>query len=132
MPGTSPAWTISRKQTRHNPKRRYTERARPHRRQRVYARTLNFGFRCCFCTSAFFAISMRSLSASRDTRRAVVRSLASNLCSRSLASVAASLLFIPAEREAEGAQQGAALVVGGAGGDDGDVHPAHRIDLVVV
>ena len=67
-PGTSPACTISRRQTRQSPKRLYTERARPHRRQRVYPRTLNFGVFCCFCTSAFFAISIRSLSAIRATR----------------------------------------------------------------
>jgi hypothetical protein len=46
---------MSRKQMRHSPKRRYTERARPQRRHRVYARTLNFGFRCCFWINAFFA-----------------------------------------------------------------------------
>ena len=31
-------------------------RARPQRRHRVYPRTLNFGVRCCFWTSAFFAM----------------------------------------------------------------------------
>src|SRR4029450_83460 len=108
MPGTSPAWTISRRQTRHSPKRRYTDRARPHRRQRVYARTLNLGLRCCFCTSAFFAIFIRSLSAK-----------------------CASLLVVFTEREAERAQERAALVVGVGGGDDGDVHAAPRVDLVV-
>src|SRR4029450_3446128 len=108
MPGTSPAWTISRRQTRHNPKRRYTERARPHRRQRVYARTLNFCLRCCFCTSAFFAMSMRSLSAKCGS------------------------LVVFTEREAERPQERATLVVGVGGGDDGDVHAAHRVDLVVV
>jgi hypothetical protein len=46
---------MSRKQMRHSPKRRYTERARPQRRHRVYACTLNFGFRCCFWINAFFA-----------------------------------------------------------------------------
>jgi hypothetical protein len=29
---------------------------RPQRRQRVYARTLNLGLRCCLLMSAFFAI----------------------------------------------------------------------------
>ena len=57
MPGTSPACAIWRRHRRHSPKSRYTERARPQRRQRVYPRTLNFGFACCFCTSAFFAIN---------------------------------------------------------------------------
>ena len=56
MPGTSPACAIWRRHRRHSPKSRYTERVRPQRRQRVYARTLNFGFRCCFWMSAFFAI----------------------------------------------------------------------------
>src|SRR5438093_11834664 len=104
MPGTSPAWTISRRQTRQSPKRRYTERARPHRRQRVYARTSNFGLRCCFLTSAFFAMYIRSLSASRDTRRAVVCSLASFLSSLSRALVTAlcASLLHAAEREAKG------------------------------
>src|SRR5947199_1136147 len=41
-------------------------------------------------------------------------------------------LFVAAERETEGSQQRAALVVGGARGDDGDVHPADGVDLVVV
>ena len=30
---------------------------RPQRLHRVYARTLNFGLRCCLLTRAFFAIS---------------------------------------------------------------------------
>src|SRR5262245_22710683 len=55
MPGTSPACASSRKQMRQSPKRRYTARARPHLRHRVYARTLYFGSRCCFWISAFFA-----------------------------------------------------------------------------
>src|SRR3954463_10562971 len=92
-----------RKQIRHRPKRRYTERARPQRRHRVYPRTLYFGGRCCFWTRAFLA-----------------------MCSLPLA------LLVAAERETEGAQQGAALVVGGARGDDGDVHPADGVDLVVI
>ena len=56
MPGTSPACAIWRRHSRQSPKSRYTDRARPQRRQRVYARTLNFGFRCCFWMRAFFAI----------------------------------------------------------------------------
>ena len=55
MPGTSPACAICRRHSRQSPKSRYTERARPQRRQRVYARTLNLGFRCCFWMRAFFA-----------------------------------------------------------------------------
>src|SRR5579872_1730948 len=36
------------------------------------------------------------------------------------------------EREAEGPQQGAALVVGAGGGDERDVHPARTVDRVRV
>ena len=95
--------TIVRKQMRQRPKRLYTERARPQRRHRVYPRTLNFGVRCCFWTRAFFAISSLPLA-----------------------------LLVAAEREPERAQECAALVVGGARGDDGDVHPTDGVDLVVV
>src|SRR4051812_5324237 len=42
------------------------------------------------------------------------------------------LCFGTAEREPEGAQQGATLVVGAGGRADGDVHAAHRVDLVVI
>src|SRR5258705_6700000 len=92
-----------RKQMRHRPKRLYTERARPQRRHRVYPRTLNFGVRCCFWTRAFFAISAIPLA-----------------------------LLVAAERETEGSEQCPALVVGRARGDDGDVHPADGVDLVVI
>src|SRR4029453_12209736 len=88
---------------RQSPKRLYTERARPQRWHRVYPRTLNFGVRCCFWTRAFFA-----------------------MCSLPL------VLLVAAERESQCPQECAALVVGGARGDDGDVHPADGVDLVVV
>src|SRR3954470_7495288 len=41
-------------------------------------------------------------------------------------------LSFATEREAERAEQRTAVVVGLGGRDDGDVHPAYRIDLVVV
>jgi len=61
MPGISPAGAICRKQMRHRPKSRYTERARPQRRQRVYARTLNFGLRSDLLINAFLAIYLSPL-----------------------------------------------------------------------
>src|SRR5690348_9796706 len=54
-PGTSPRCASSRRQIRHTPNLRYTDRDRPQRRHRVYERTLNFGARCCFSINAFFA-----------------------------------------------------------------------------
>src|SRR5262245_9474913 len=42
------------------------------------------------------------------------------------------LLSFASEREAEGIEQGAAFGIGTGGGDDGDVHPAGGIDLVVI
>src|SRR3954451_5344214 len=55
-PGSSPRWAMSRMHTRHRPNLRYTECGRPHRWQRVYARTANFGFRAALRISAFFAM----------------------------------------------------------------------------
>src|SRR5215210_3226844 len=45
MPGTKPLCAISRRQIRQRPNLRYTERARPQRRQRLYSRVLNFAGR---------------------------------------------------------------------------------------
>src|SRR5439155_5384240 len=100
--GTWSGLTRVWKQIRHRPKRLYNESERPQRLHHVYPRTLNFGVCCCFWTRAFFAISSLPLA-----------------------------LLVAAERESEGAQQSATLVVGGARGDDGDVHPADGVDLVV-
>src|SRR3954466_11793892 len=55
-PGSSPACAISRRQIRHRPNLRKTECGRPHRWQRVYPRTLNFGLRFAFSIRAFLAI----------------------------------------------------------------------------
>ena len=52
-----PRRAISRKQIRHNLKRRYTLRGRPHCMQRVYARTLYFGLRCALMIKHFFAMT---------------------------------------------------------------------------
>src|SRR6056297_1197431 len=43
-----------------------------------------------------------------------------------------SAFLAAGEGEAVGIQQGTAALVVGGGGDDGDVHPAHRVDVVVV
>jgi hypothetical protein len=42
IPGMNPSWASSRRQIRHTPNFRYTDRARPQRRQREYSRVLNF------------------------------------------------------------------------------------------
>src|SRR3954471_24055211 len=55
-PGSSPACAISRRQIRHRPNLRKTECGRPHRWQRVYPRTANFGLRFAFSIRAFLAI----------------------------------------------------------------------------
>lgn len=46
---------MSRKHSLHRPKRRRYARFRPHRRQRLYARALNFGFFFDFSTHALVA-----------------------------------------------------------------------------
>src|SRR3954470_25029817 len=68
-PGISPAWTNSRRQMRQSPNLRYTDFGRPQRRHRVYARTLNFGVRCCFSMSAFFAMPLLRLPAEGEAER---------------------------------------------------------------
>src|SRR5664279_6585157 len=65
-PGISPAWTITRRQIRHRPNLRYTDLGRPHRRHRVYPRTLNLGVRCCFSIKAFFAMGLLDLLSERE------------------------------------------------------------------
>ena len=45
MPGICPWCAISRRQMRQRPNLRYTERERPQRAQRLYARVLNFAGR---------------------------------------------------------------------------------------
>src|ERR1700730_6552637 len=101
-PGTSPACDSSRRQIRHRPNFRYTERALPQRRHRVYVRTLNFGLRCCFSINAFFANALPLRLAGTT------------------------------ERETEHPQERTAFIIGAGTRGDGDVHPPHRIDLVVV
>src|SRR5271154_7157299 len=64
-PGTSPACTMTRRQMRQSPNLRYTDFGRPHRRHRVYPRTLNLGVRCCFSIKAFFAIWLLVLLSER-------------------------------------------------------------------
>src|SRR5690625_1496174 len=58
---------MSRKQIRQRPNFRKTARERPHREHRVYARTPNFGFRCCLAISAFLAMSYPSGFLERET-----------------------------------------------------------------
>jgi len=55
MPGITPWCASSRRQIRQRPNLRNTERGRPHRLQREYARVLYLGVRCCFTTRDFFA-----------------------------------------------------------------------------
>src|SRR3954468_22837525 len=58
MPGISPACAMPRRHTRHKPNLRYTDRARPHLRQRLYPRTLYFGLAFALLINDFFATSM--------------------------------------------------------------------------
>src|ERR687888_2404810 len=57
-PGSSPRCAMSRRQIRHRPNLRKTALGRPHRWQRVYARTANLGLRPCLTLSAVFATSV--------------------------------------------------------------------------
>ncbi len=56
-PGMNPASAISLKQILQMPNRRSGARALPQRLQRLFSRTLNFGFSLVFSTSDFGAIS---------------------------------------------------------------------------
>jgi len=62
-PGISPQSAISRKQIRQRPNFLKKPRGRPHLRQRLYPRTLNFGLRPALAIRHFFA----TLSSSRAT-----------------------------------------------------------------
>src|SRR5699024_7195912 len=109
-PGSSPAWAMSRKHTRHSPNLRYTERGRPQRWQRVYPRTRNLGLRAALLINAFLAIgSVLLVSIHRQAHG-----------SRFL------------EREAQVLEQRPAFVVRVGLGDHGDVHAAGAVDRVGV
>jgi hypothetical protein len=54
-PGISPDRARFRKQMRQSMNFRYTPRERPQRRQRLCARTLNFGTHLAFALKQFFA-----------------------------------------------------------------------------
>src|SRR5579875_3049523 len=92
---------------RHSPKRRYTARDRPHRRQRLYARVLYFGVRAWRTRWEVLAIVSYVLAGGR--RAAVLR-----------------------ERHADRLQEGEGLLVGRCRRGDRDVESADLIDLVVV
>jgi len=55
-PGIIPSSASWRKQIRHKPNRRKNARERPQRPQRLWTRTLNFGFRLLFSIIALRAI----------------------------------------------------------------------------
>jgi hypothetical protein len=57
MPGSSPACVISRRQIRQSPNFLNTAWARPHRWQRVYPRTANFGFAAALILSEVLAMT---------------------------------------------------------------------------
>jgi hypothetical protein len=54
-PGSSPRSAMCRKQMRQIPNFRKKALGRPHKGQRLYARTLNFGFLLALAISDFFA-----------------------------------------------------------------------------
>src|SRR3954451_5134847 len=108
-PGSSPAWAISRRQIRHRPNLRKTEWGRPHRWQRVYPRTANFGLRAALLIRAFLAMVVSPTGSADGGHDGLA-----------------------GEGEAELAEQLAALVVVRGGGDQRDVHAARPVDLVDV
>src|SRR5271168_3595320 len=57
---------MTHRQMRQRPYLRNTARGRPQRRHLVYARTLNFGVRCCFSISAFLAMVLDDLLLERE------------------------------------------------------------------
>src|SRR4051812_44754645 len=128
-PGISPAWAISRRHTRHRPNLRNTERARPQRRQRVYPRTLYFGVAFALLMSDFFAIAcpLLLLLLRRGLGALTAADRAATLLDGGGLAVGTLL-----EGEPEGIEQRLALLVGDGRGDDGDVHAARRVDLVVL
>jgi len=56
-PGNFPWDAMFRKQIRQIPNFLINARGRPHKGHRLYARTLNFGFRCAFMRNAVLAKS---------------------------------------------------------------------------
>src|SRR5829696_6033981 len=127
-PGNCPACAISRTQIRQRPNVRKTARGRPHRWQRVYARTAYFGLRLALTTRAFFATPSSS-SRSYDCACCPPRRLGPG------ARWPSSGGSVGAEGEPEPAEQLASLLVGTGGGHHGDVHaalPVHpvHVDLV--
>src|SRR5699024_6376180 len=94
IPGNCPACAISRRQMRHSPNLRYTDRGRPHRWQRVYPRTLNFGCFAALAISDFLAMAHCSLNGKPSLR-------SNSRPSSSLVAVVTTVTFIPRVRSIE-------------------------------
>src|SRR3989441_7902727 len=137
-PGTSPRSARSRSLLRPRPNLRYTPRGLPVSAQRLRRRTgeASRGSFCSLSRAASLASSVAReswITSSRAARRAlnfstVLRRFWSRSLTASLAMPGSSVL----ERETERGEQRARLVVGLRRGGDRDVHPAQRVDLVVI
>src|SRR5690554_4128532 len=136
-PGTSPRNVSSRSLLRHRPNLRNTPRGRPVSVQRFRWRTgLALRGSCCsFSRAVMRSSSDRLVSliwASNAARLAAnlaasLRRFSSRLIRASFA-MSASIL----ERELESREQRLGFLVGFRGRRDADVHPAQRVDLVVL
>src|SRR2546425_654068 len=137
-PGTSPRSARSRSLLRPRPNLRYTPRGLPVSAQRLRRRTgeASRGSFCSLSRAASLASSVAReswITSSRAARRAlnfstVLRRFWSRSLSASLAMLGPSVL----ERETERGEQRARLVVRLRRGGNRDVHPAQRVDLVVI
>src|SRR3989475_7611124 len=137
-PGTSPRSARSRSLLRPRPNLRYTPRGLPVSAQRLRRRTgeASRGSFCSLSRAASLPSSVAReswITSSRAARRAlnfstVLRRFWSRSLSASLAMLDPSVL----ERETERGEQRARLVVRLRRGGNCDVHPAQRVDLVVI
>src|SRR5574343_1013612 len=136
MPGISPRIAISRSLLRPRPNLRNTPRARPVSAQRLRWRTgLALRGSCCSfrraskrSSSDRLALLMTAINCSR-----LAANLATSLARLSSRLISASFaMLLTLERELERSQQRAGFFVSFSGSGDGDVHPAQRIDLVVL
>src|SRR6266581_104275 len=137
MPGTSPRMATSRSLLRHKPNLRNTPRGRPVRVQRLRWR-LGLALRGSCCTlrraamrssSDSLALLMMAVSSAR-----LAAYFATSLARLASRFISASFAMAPSvlEREFESAEEGLGLLVGLRSRRDADVHPAQRIDLVVL
>src|SRR5574340_1839001 len=136
-PGTSPRMANSRSLPRPRPNFLNTPRGRPVKAQRLRKRTgLASRGNCCNlsrapCRSSALSVALWIAAMSSARLAAYFFTVSRRFCSR----LTKDFFAIPAsalKREFKRSEQGAALLVGFGSGCNGDIHPAQRIDLVIL